>query len=324
MATLIVRQDKIGDLVLATPVAEAVKRAAPGERIYFMCSSYASAVLRGNPHVDQIVEIDPGEGPSSIAKKIDGLHPKPERAIVLFPTLNVALAVFMARIPVRCSTGFRWYQPLFNRLTILRRSKALYKEWEYNLMIARLAFPRIDPCAYRPKVFPTAEAREKAEKLIKGLPKPLILVYPGGGGEKRWPVERFKGLCQKISHIGTPLVVLGPSERDLEKEFDRWPMAAGLNLEELMGLIALCDGMVSNNTGPMHIAAALEKPLVQIFDPRRACNPKRWGHEYKKSSILYPPVPACKGCRPDCPYGDCMDLIDEEWVFRELERCLAA
>ncbi len=317
MATLVVRPDKVGDLVLATPVAEAIKTVSPHEEVLFLCSSYAKDVLLNNPFVDEVIEVAP---PEELIKRLRSF--KIERAVVLFPTLGVSWAIFRAKVPERYTSGFRWYQFLYNHVIHLRRSKCLHKEWEYNLMLAREAFPEIDVHRFYPKVFPTTEALEKAHSLLKGKSRPVVLVYPGGGGERRWPAEHFVRLCQRIESFGTPVVPLGPAERELSGYFERW-LLPPLSLEELTGVIALCDGVVSNNTGPMHIAATLKKPLVQLFDPRRACNPRRWGHDYPGSSVLVPPVPECESCSPSCKYQDCMRLIPVEWVEKELRRCLS-
>ncbi len=320
MATLVARTDRVGDLVLATPVPRAIKSVAPGEKVLFLCSRYASGVLRGNPFVDEILELEDPASPVEVMERVRALGV--ERALVLYPTFAVAAALLCSGVPVRCSSGFRWYQLAFNRLTYLRRSLCLAKEWQYNLMLARLLFPEIDPFAFYPEVFPTERALEVAGSLLKGLPRPVVLVYPGGGGEMRWPPGRFRALCGLLERVATPVVVLGPMERELAPFFERWLLEAELSLEELVGVVALCDAVVSNNTGPMHIAGALKKPLVQIFDPRLAVSPDRWGHHYPGAMVVRPPVPPCKRCHKGCKYYPCMDLLDEIVVFKAVLRCL--
>ncbi|BAT70963.1 glycosyl transferase, family 9 [Thermosulfidibacter takaii ABI70S6] len=321
MATLIVRPDKVGDLVLATPVAEAIKTNYPDEKVIFLCSSYAKDVLSNNPFIDEVIDIEKNSPAEEIANHLKDKNIS--KAVVLFSTYPISAALYTLRIPIRCTSGFRWYQFLYNRVVYLRRSQCKMKEWEYNLKLAKEVFPKIEVRKFLPKVFPDEKLKERFSEILTNS-KPKILVYPGGGGEKRWPVSKFVELCQQIERtIGLPIVVLGPQERDLKEAFKKWLWREKLNLKELIAFIANIDAMVTNNTGPMHIAASLKKPLVQIFDPRKACNPKRWGHEYPKTSILIPPVPFCKRCDKSCKYYDCMDLISVQTVLRELERCLS-
>lgn len=321
MPTLVVRTDKIGDLVLASPVAEAIKENYPEEKVFFMCSSYAQAVLENNPYIDSLIPISGKETTGELVKKIKALNA--DKALILFAQPKVSLAIFLSGISQRCIGGFRWHQFLHNRVVFLRRSKCLMKEWQYNLKQAQKLFPKIDPYAYPPKVYPAPKSVEEIKKHLEGAKRPLILVYPGGGKEIRWPVENFFKLCLLIErNLGTPLVVLGPQERELTEIFKKWLYPKELPLRALIALISLVDAVVSNNTGPMHIAAALKKPLVQIFDPRWACNPNRWGHHYPKSAVLRPPVPFCKRCTTCCSHYNCMKLIKAEDAYRTLERCL--
>ncbi len=321
MPTLVVRTDKIGDLVLASSVAEAIKKNYPKEKVFFMCSKYAQAVLENNPYIDFLITISGKEATSELVREIKALNA--DKALILFAQPKVSLAIFLSGIPERCIGGFKWHQFLHNRVVFLRRSKCLMKEWQYNLKQTQKLFPKIDPYAYPPKVYPDTKIVEEIKKQLAGIKKPLILVYPGGGKEIRWPVENFFKLCSLIEkNIGSPLVVLGPQERELTEIFKKWLFPKELSLRELIALIYLADAVVSNNTGPMHIAAALNKPLVQIFDPRWACNPSRWGHHYPKSAIVRPPVPFCERCTTCCPHYNCMKLINAKDVYRALEQCL--
>ncbi len=321
MPVLIARTDKVGDLVLATPAAELIKKAMPYERVIFLCSSYAQEVLEDNPYIDEVIAIDRNASPFEIAKRLKPLNIS--IAIVLFPTLNVSLGVFLAGIPVRCSTGFRWYQFLFNKLTYLRRSKCMLKEWEYNVLLVQIGIPTLRSLTAHPKVFPSERDVERAERLLAGKKRPIILIYPGGGKELRWPKEHFKRLCILLEAKGaTPVVTVGKNEEHMISEFKRWAIDRVLSLGELAALMKLCDVVVSNNTGPMHIAAALKRPLIQIFDPRWAVNPKRWGHNYTGASVLRPPLPFCNGKCKNCKYRPCMEMITVENVYKEIERCL--
>lgn len=319
MPTLVVRADRIGDVVLATSVIEAIAEKYPEEELFFLTSTYAKAVVEGNPHIFEILSVNEDTNIERIIRWIK--ERKIDKAIILFPTFKLSWAIFRAGVKNRVGAGFRWYQPLFTKTVYLRRSKATKKEWEYNLELAAYLFPEIEK--KEPVVYLKEEEIEKAANLLKSFPRPIIGVYPGGGKEKRWKAENFVKLCKLIEEeVGFPLVLWGPSEKEILHIFEKRWLSPELNLRELISVISQLDAFVTNNTGPMHIAASFKKPLVQIFDPRKAVNPKRWGYEYPKAVVIKPEVPTCKKCRESCPYYDCMDRIPVETVFRELKRCI--
>ncbi len=320
MPTVVIRPDKIGDLVLSTPVIEGIKKKYPEEKLFVICSNYAYKVLLNHPAIEKLIIYD-GKNHREIYEKLTNY--KIDKAIDLFPLFNIALTLLKAKVEIRATSGFRWFQWLYNRRIYLRRSKCMKKEWEYNLDIAALVFPEIEKNV-SPVLYLSEKEKEEAQKLIKEFPRPVVGIFPGGGGEKRWPVQKFHELCLKIEREGaTPLVLLGPQEVELKKFFkEKWMPSDILNIRKLMGIIYEVDAFVSNNTGPMHIAAAFKKPLVQIFDPRWAVNPKRWGHEYEKAFILTPPVPHCKKCHESCQYYDCMEKISVDDVWLKLAKCL--
>ncbi len=321
MATLIVRPDKIGDLILSTPVIENIKKAYPSEKIYVLCSSYACDVIKSNPYINGIIKYN-GSGVKKLYQRLKSLNI--EKAISLFPTFSISLAIFLSGVKERAVSGFKWYQWLYNKRTYLRRSKCLKKEWEYNLDLASLIFPKIEKKG-EPKLYLKEEEKTWGKERLKDYVKPIIGIFPGGGKEKRWPVSKFYKLCELIEEkLGTPLILWGPNEYELIKEFKkRWIHPELLNLREIMAIIYNLDAFVSNNTGPMHIAASFKKPLVQIFDPRKAVSPRRWGHEYKGAEIVMPEVPTCTKCSRSCQYFDCMERIDVETVWKKLLKCLS-
>lgn len=319
---LLIRTDKVGDLVLATPCIQAAKEQWPSWEIYFMVSGYAAPLLEQNPYLEGVILCD-GKDPDNLSKTLKkmGFH----AAVVLFPTLSLAWALFLAKIPTRVASGFRWYQFLFNRRAYLRRSRCLKKEWEYNQDLLR---PLGWDGPYRkPRLYLSPQELDWAKGLARkeGWPRDFVALYPGGGKEIRWPPSRFRELVKRIRRMGLGVVVFwGPGERELAQEVagDKVKVAPPTNLRELTALLSLSRAMVANNTGPMHIGAALGVPLVQLFDPRWCCNPTRWGHEGPGRRILTPPVPYCRKCSLRCSFYPCMERLTPEEVLKALEEVL--
>ena len=315
---LLVRQDKIGDLVLITPAMKALKESSPHISISVLASPYAAPVLKHNPSLDKVF-LWKNQGWEDVAREIkeEGF----QAAVLFFPTLRVSMAIKMSGIPIRIAAGSRPYWFLFTHRVPMHRSRHEMREWEYNLKA--LEPLGINPEGKNePEVFVIPEERDDAKQLLTGLPadKGFIGLYGGGGGEIRWPVERFIDLgLQLKAHGWQPLFLWGKGEEGLKEQVEKsgsMVVAPPTTLRELMAILSLCTAVVSNNTGPMHIAAALNKPLVQLFDPRLACSPKRWGYEGKKRRVLLPPVPPCKRCSDSCPHFNCMEMITPQQVFQ--------
>jgi len=87
------------------------------------------------------------------------------------------------------------------------------------------------------------------------------------------------------------------------------------NLRELAAVIKNCDVVISNSTGPMHLAVALGTHTVAIFCPIFAAGPIRWGPYGEEHQVIQPPVPVCFKCKPrSCPHYDCMEKIKTEQI----------
>ena len=316
------RTDKVGDLVLATPCIQAAKKRWDSCEVHFMASDYAHPILKHNPHLDGVLVYRP-RTVRELLRELKAL--RFDAAVVLYPTWSLSRILYLARIPLRITSGFRWYQWLYNRYIYLRRSRCLKKEWEYNQdLLKPLGWegPYIEPSLYlSPQEVDWANGMAQKE----GWPREFVALYPGGGGEIRWPPHLFKDLATLIHGIGLGVVVFwGPGEEELAKYVagDKGRVAPPTDLRGLMALLSLSKAMVSNNTGPMHIGAALGVPLVQLFDPRWSCNPERWGHEGLKRRILIPPVPHCERCSSRCTFYPCMEKITPGEVMGALEEVL--
>ena len=320
---LLVRTDKIGDLVLATPCLQAVKEAWPSCFVAFLAGSRAAPVLEGNPYLDELLVYGDGPNDMELLRHLRGRNF--EAAVCLFPTLEISWLLYKAKIPIRVASGFHWYQWLYNRRVYLRRSRCLKREWEYNLDLLRpLGWEGRSRC---PSLYLSHEEqmRAKREAERKGWPEKFVAIYPGGGDEIRWSASHFRHLVDLIKAKGMSAVVFwGPGEEDLARGVagEVGVVAPPTDLRQLMSFLSLSEAMVSNNTGPMHIGAALGLPMVQIFDPRWACNPVRWGHEGPGKKILVPPVPHCYRCSPRCDHYPCMNMITPDEVMTALEEVL--
>ncbi len=124
-----------------------------------------------------------------------------------------------------------------------------------------------------PSILPALPTDARAECLADKIVKPLVLISPGAGwGAKRWPVERYAAVARQLSRTGYNVVVnTGPGEESIAEELVRLSEGAAsalpLTLTELIALTHRASLVIAGDTGPLHLASALGKPVVGIFGP---------------------------------------------------------
>jgi len=330
---LILRTDRMGDVILSTPVATALKRRYPEARITFLVQEYTAPLLEGHPDIDDVlVYSSTFQGRRGLFRLIRELRQRQfGMALLLHPDIHLALAVFLAGIPQRVGSGYRFYSFLFTRPVFEHRRSSQKHEVDLNLSLAARVGAPTNPVAFRLAF--SQEARTRVGGLLRELGikpenhRPRIIVHPGSGGSARdWPPDRFGKLAERLGKKWKgPIFVTGlASERDLvdrvvaASSYPLLRLDGQLDLPELAALIETCDLLIANSTGPLHLAVALNRPVVGLYCPTTPCHPRRWGPYGRPHSVILPPVPECPRCTPEkCPYGgNCMELISVDDVFK--------
>lgn len=308
---LVVRPDRVGDVVLSTPVLRAIRRQWPDAYLAMMVRPYARDVLVANPWLDEIItdEADGSDrGMIGFARQVWRLRARRfDTALMLLPTMRVAWLLFLAGIPRRIGVGRTIYQALTLTRSVSRHHDTpLRHEADYCLDLARAIGAETNDL--RPAVFLTDSERNAARTLLRaeGVEGgPIIGLHPGNGrNAPNWPPERYGLLADRlIDHCGATILVTGsPSEQAL---VDRLvvgttahviSLVGRLSLRQLIGVIAELDLLISSSTGPMHLAAALGIPTVSLFCPFPARSPGRWGPLSNRSAVLLPPDHGCETC----------------------------
>lgn len=190
-----------------------------------------------------------------------------------------------------------------------------------------------------PRLRPDPEVRSAwADRLGGAGNGPLVGLFPGSNAtSRRWPVERFGELAARLSERGARVVALGGNgERALTGAVvARAPAAldlgGGTDLGGLAAVLSLCDLVVTNDTGPMHLAAALGVPTVTLWGPSEPGEVSPPGEEH--AQVTGPGLP-CKPCYKNaCPrsgagtllpqaHEECMRLLEVESVVTAVERQL--
>jgi heptosyltransferase-3 len=331
---LVVRTDRIGDVILSTPVLEIIKSEFPESRLCVMLSSYTVDVIKSNPYVDDVIIDDhehKGGGLGEVLRLVRETRKRRfDVAVVLHPTFRLALILFLAGVRYRIGTGFRFYQMLFNRKVYRHRKVNLRHEAEYNL---DLLLPLgIVPRKVCPRAFLSPKEEQFASRIFHELniapDDTVVSIHPGSGDSSlNLPPGKFAqvadGLIQKL---GAKIIFTGTArERALIDSIKRgmegeaFDLSGRTDLRQLAAILKGCDAVVSNSTGPMHLAVAVGTPTVAVFCPIFAAGPIRWGPYGEGHEVVLPPVPVCLKCKPrECPHYNCMEKIGVDQIVSKV------
>ncbi|CUS97714.1 glycosyltransferase family 9 protein [Candidatus Kryptobacter tengchongensis] len=323
---LVCRTDKIGDVILTLPVVNALKEFY-GAKITFLASEYTAEILEGHRAIDEVMLYKPDENVFQLAKRIK--QKNFDLAVVVFPIFKVALALWLARVPVRVGTGYRFFSLFFNKKVFEHRKYAEKHEVEYNLNLIRALGVEVKEIKF--DIFIPNYAFENVQKLLieNGLNnESYIVVHPGSKGSARdLKPEKFRELVKKLSEEGFKIILTGSkSEKQLVHFVGNglknvYDLAGLLNLKELSALIKNASLFISNSTGPIHVASALGTPVIGFYPPIKVMSPRRWGPYTDNRIIFIPNVPfECKKCIGEkCKFFDCMDLINIDDVVKAIK-----
>ncbi len=183
-----------------------------------------------------------------------------------------------------------------------------------------------------PRLHPSAEARAAAAAMVADLPRPIVGMVPGGSKlPKRWPPDRFAEVVARSGdRIGTAVLFGSPDERDVLDAVvaARRPGPAivdlsrhGLDLRTLPAAIGACDAIVTNDTGPRHLAIAQDVPTVSLFGP----TDHRWTivSGARERLLLAEPFLDEAHVADRHPRACRIDRIPVDDVVHALRRCLA-
>jgi len=304
---LLSRTDRLGDLVLSTPVATALKKEFPNAEVFFLTRDYAAEILDLHPHVDGVLRLDSlGEamGAQSLAKLLRSYDF--DVVLALFPRPELAWAFYRAGIPLRIGTGFRWYSGLFNKRVYEHRKHAQFHEAEYNLHLLQPLGIAHAPVEFHYRFEPLHE-QALAEKMSAwGLEEKYLVLHPGSGNSARdWPLESFAALAERLSNAHKLQVVLTGSAGEKKlTEFIRQhvsaklvDLAGRLSLIELAGVLRHAMLFVGNSSGPLHVARMMGTEIVAFYPPITACRPERWGPYGRRQDVLMSREEECHRCR---------------------------
>lgn len=326
----------LGDLVMATPILADLRRQWPQARITAMCQKNVAPLLKEDPNLDEVLCF---KRPSRWVHRKQHLEiietvRRGEYDLGVLLTNSLSSAWWFYRGGVKRRVGFKayWRSPLLTDAVPFPEDKETQHLVDtYKELLVPLGIPHSETA---PELYLTDGERTAARLLLSrhGVERgshTLIGINPGAayGSAKCWLPERFRELTERLledpnvhvvyfgDQAGAPLVNKICSGLD-----DRVINLAGRTpLRELIALIAACHVLLTNDSGPMHIAAAVRTPVVALFGSTNAIKTG----PYPEGRVLQKDV-ACAPCyKRTCPIDfRCMKRIGVDEVYDKLQTAL--
>jgi heptosyltransferase III len=319
---LIVRTDRLGDVIQTLPMAHLLKTWRPDLHIAMLVSRYTAPLLELAPYVDEVII---GSRAMRLRDRIS-LFRKAAPDTVFFPAARFreSVAAVAARIPVRVGTGYRWYSPLYTKRIYDHRRHGDFHESVYNLRMLRPLGITPD-FSVTPKLVLRDEDNSAAAHALKDVAQPFAVLHLlSGGSSPKWPLEQFEQLAMSLAQRLTLSVVLTGTAPEGEQLFSfagrlgtrnvTSHVLMNLSLPTLAAVLAKASLVVANSTGPGHLAAAVGAPTIGLFPLATGLTAKRWGFRGPTVANLSP-VTALAEC-PDCTPCTCMGRIQSDEVLR--------
>ncbi|HXG53416.1 MAG TPA: lipopolysaccharide heptosyltransferase II [candidate division Zixibacteria bacterium] len=337
---LVAQTSFLGDTVLTVPLLAELRRRFPAARLALLCTGQGAELLAGHPDIDEIIVDDKrraDRGLRGLLRKAAELRARGfDLAVTPHKSLRTALLLYLARIPRRA--GFRqsrgWF--LFNLRT--DRDPARH-DVERNLSVVRALGVPPEDCGRTLRLPSSPADVAAAGELLRAAGvddgKPIIGLNPGSvWPTKKWPAQSFARLAELLKlEMDCEIVVFGgPEDAAVAAEIQAacaarvTSLAGKTSLRLLSAALGGCRLLVTNDSGPMHIAVARGIPVVAIFC---ATTPALGFYPYSARAIVVEKKLPCRPCGSHggrrCPLGteDCSRLIPPEAVLaaaRELLR----
>lgn len=334
---LVIAPNWIGDAVMAQPLLQLLKRDHPDAAIDVLAPAWVAPVLRAMVEVDTVLETPFKHGSLQLRERWRYAKILRQRgyvaAYVLPNTLKFALLPWMAGIKKR--VGYKG-ESRYGLINVMHHDSKPVPRAMVAFYAALASSPAKDLALSFPK--PRLEIKpQQIETVLRDMGlsanRLLICLAPGAefGNAKRWPVSHFAGLAKTIlqTHPDAQIVLLGsPKDIDVCEQIKIacpaiFQFAGKTQLDQALALIAASDALVSNDSGLLHIASALNRPVIAIYGPTDPLHAPPFSDVAYSLSLQL----ACAPCRQrECPlvHHECMNKLDTEMVWQPLQAILSS
>jgi lipopolysaccharide heptosyltransferase II len=323
---LVIKLRAIGDVLLSTVVLNNLRKAFPSAAIDFLTEPPARDVVDGHPAVNRTIVYDLSrQGPVGYLTQIR--RERYDLVFDLFGNPRTALLTRASGARHRVGYAFRGRQYAYN--VVVRGRGDTVHNTQFNLdALEAVGIPVVD----RSLAFPLRpEDLDYVQEFVRNaglFTNPIVALNTSGGWyTKRWPLERFAELADRIAaELGASIVLTwGPGQKEDAKRVGSLMTRPAFvppptTLRQLAALLQRCAFMVTNDSGPMHIAAAVGTPVLGIYGPTNPLlqGPYGQGHLVVRQEGL-----ECLSCNlTQCPVQGhpCMNDLGTATVFEAVRR----
>lgn len=325
----------VGDAVMTTPAIARIRKAFPRAKIALLVKPWVAGVFEGSPHLDEIILYERDgrhrglRGLLRLVREIQDA--RFDLAILLQNAFEAAIIAALARIPHR--VGYNTQGRGFLLTTAVVRDRTASAVHHVDYYQALLTAVGWGEAQREPILYLSHGAEERAKTLLTGegvqVDETIVALNPGAtyGSAKRWPADRYAGLADRLAEdLGTKVLLMGthgdePVARVI-RSTARHPgrvidLTGRTDIQLLAAVLKRCAVFVTNDTGAMHVGAAVGVPVVAIFGPTDPTTTSPLGNH----TLLRHPVPCSPCLLRECPIDHrCMTGISVDHVFSEVSR----
>ena len=294
---LVIRNDKLGDFMLAWPALSLLKKQYPDSIVTVLIPSYTKPLAKICPWIDNIITDDTHKSTVSDARHLAGLIKQFDfdASISLYSEMRTALALWLAHIPQRYGPATKLAQLFLNKKLTQNRSLSLKPEHEYNVDLVRHYISANGDNTVNMQDPPYLEFNQ--QEIIKlrqsyiskhniETNRKLIFIHAGSGGSAiNLTLQQFAELAKLIDKTDNIhfVVTAGPDELDTAYKLSE--LLSGINhsvyhstegLISFSKFISICDLFISGSTGPLHIAGTLNVATAAFYPARQSATSLRW------------------------------------------------
>jgi heptosyltransferase-2 len=323
---------------MTVPALRELRRVLPSARITLATRSWSRGIFADADFVDQVLVHDPtGHTVSDFRRQVSEWRRAGFDLAVLFQnSFQAALTAFSAGIPSRIGYSTQHRGPLLSSAIPLPPWRRERHEVFYYLNIIQhlenTLIGRSEVLEHSPRfeVSVSSESSQRGRAILStaglSVGSLVVALCPGSTNSraKRWPAERFAQLADLlVQQLGARVVLMGaPDELEISQKVAQMMQSAPVmltgetSLDDAVAVLSLVDVLISNDTGPAHISAALGTPTVVIFGPTDPVTTR----PFPEAAVVVRRPPDCAPCMlRDCPIDHrCMTAITSEMVFEQV------